>query len=112
VARRQKARLHDDFSAAPTMMMMTTTMAQIFSESHQVQCLLDFEAALARALVAARIAPVKVSAVIKSKCEARLYEIEPIVSAASGAGNLAIPLVKELTGKVAHKNAMAADFVH
>src|SRR5262249_49828872 len=87
-------------------------MAEIFSQSHHVQCLLDFEAALARALVAARIAPAKVSTAIKSKCEVRFYKIDQIVAAAAAPGNLAIPLVKELTAKVAHKNAMAAGFVH
>jgi 3-carboxy-cis,cis-muconate cycloisomerase len=90
----------------------TMTMAKIFSQSHQVQCLLDFEAALARALVAARIAPVRLSIAIKSKCDVRFYKIDQIVAAASAAGNLAIPLVMELTAKVAHKNATAAGFVH
>jgi 3-carboxy-cis,cis-muconate cycloisomerase len=41
-----------------------------------------------------------------------LYDISRIVEAASGAGNLAIPLVREFTDKVAHKSAEAAHFVH
>jgi 3-carboxy-cis,cis-muconate cycloisomerase len=87
-------------------------MAEIFSESRRVQCMLDFEAALAGALVAARIAPAKTSTAIKSECEARSYDIGRIVEAASVAGNPAIPLVKELTDKVALKSAEAARFVH
>jgi 3-carboxy-cis,cis-muconate cycloisomerase len=87
-------------------------MAEVFSESHHVQCMLDFEAGLAQALVAAKIAPAKTSTAIKSECEARLYDVAQIVEAATGAGNLAIPLVKELTDKVADKSAEAARFVH
>jgi 3-carboxy-cis,cis-muconate cycloisomerase len=87
-------------------------MPEIFSESRHVQCMLDFEAALARALVAVKIAPAKASAAIKLECEARFYDIDRIVEAASGAGNIAIPLVKELTDKVAQKSAEAARFVH
>ena len=103
--RRQKAHSRDDLSTA-------RMMAEIFSESRHIQCMLDFEAALARALVTAKIAPAKASTAIKLECEARLYDISRMVEAASGAGNLAIPLVKELTDKVAHKNAEAARFVH
>jgi 3-carboxy-cis,cis-muconate cycloisomerase len=87
-------------------------MAEIFSERHAVQCMLDFEAALARALVAAGIAPGTAAAAIKSKCQVDLYKIDQLVEASAEAGNLAIPLVKALTHQVAQKNKRAAGFVH
>jgi len=74
--------------------------------------MLDFEAALGQALVRAGIAPAKASPAIKAKCKAHLYKIDQLLAAAAVPGNLAIPLVKELTQKVAQTDAKAAGFVH
>src|SRR5579863_1563690 len=90
----------------------TDAMRQAFSDQHRLQRMLDFEAALARALAAIGIAPKNVIAPIESQCRAELFDRESLARAAALSGNLAIPMVKSLTQLVAKTNAQAASFVH
>lgn len=93
-------------------LFMTDKMREIFSDANRLQRMLDFEAALARALVRADVAPQSSAALIEAQCKSNLYSREAIASAAALAGNLAIPLVKELTALVAKSDEKAAGFVH
>ncbi len=74
--------------------------------------MLDFEAALARALTRAGVAPAGVSSVIQAQCKAELFATDALAREAALAGNLAIPLVKALTAAVAKSDEKAAGFVH
>ena len=90
----------------------TDAMRQVFSDRHRLQRMLDFEAALARALVAIGIAPPGASAAIESQCHAELFDMESLARATALSGNVAIPMVKALTEFVAQSDAQAAAFVH
>src|ERR1700723_1554089 len=90
----------------------TDKMREIFSDTNRLQRMLDFEAALARALAGAEVAPRSSVASIEAQCKSNLYSRDAIAGAAALAGNLAIPLVKELTALVAKSDEKAAGFVH
>ena len=90
----------------------TDAMRQVFSDHHRLQCMLDFEAALARALVGVGLAPSAARAPIESQCHAELFDVESLARATALSGNVAIPMVKALTGLVAKSDSKAAAFVH
>ncbi|MGH9747535.1 MAG: 3-carboxy-cis,cis-muconate cycloisomerase [Candidatus Acidiferrales bacterium] len=90
----------------------TDDMREIFSDHRRIQGMLNFEAALARALARAGVAPKSAVAPIESQCDANLYSIEQIAREAALAGNIAIPLIKHLTTLVAKSDENAAAFVH
>jgi 3-carboxy-cis,cis-muconate cycloisomerase len=90
----------------------TDRMREVFSDANRLQRMLDFEAALARALAQAGVAPAASAAAIQAQCHANLYSHEALAKSAALAGNLAIPLVKELTALVAKSDPAAAGFVH
>ena len=93
--------------------LFTTEQARdIFSDRGMLQGLLDFEAALARALTRAGVAPSGVAAAIQAQCKAELFATDTLARDAALAGNLAIPLVKALTAAVAKSDEKAAGFVH
>lgn len=90
----------------------TDAMRQVFSDRRRLQCMLDFEAALARALAAGGIAPKTAIAPIESQCRAELFDMESLARATALSGNVAIPMVKSLTEFVAKADPQAASFVH
>src|SRR5437899_6922570 len=87
-------------------------MRKVFSDRHRLQRMLDFEAALARALAEVGIAPRGTSTAIESKCRAELFDMDSLARATALSGNVAIPMVKALTELVAKSDAQAAAFVH
>jgi 3-carboxy-cis,cis-muconate cycloisomerase len=93
--------------------LFTTDQArEIFSDRGRLQGMLDFEAALAHALIRAGIAPGGVAPAIQAQCKAEFFAVETLAREAGLAGNLAIPLVKALTAAVAKSDGKAAGFVH
>ncbi len=84
----------------------------VFSDRARIQSMLDFEAALARAEARMSVIPGSAATPIAAKCRAELYDFEALAQAAAQAGNLAIPLVKQLTASVATEDKAAARFVH
>src|SRR5580692_3320296 len=74
--------------------------------------MLDFEAALAHALMRAGVAPSGVAPAIQAQCKAEFFAMDTLAREAGLAGNLAIPLVKALTAAVAKSDEKAAGFVH
>ena len=93
--------------------LFTTDQArEIFSDHGRLQGMLEFEAALARALMAAGVAPAGVAPAIEAQCKAELFATDALAHEAALAGNLAIPLVKALTAAVAKSDEKAAGFVH
>ena len=84
----------------------------LFSRTARIQRMLDFEAALARAEARCGVIPARASEVISSCCKAELFDDEALEREAVGAGNLAIPLVRQLTRLVAESDREAAGYVH
>jgi 3-carboxy-cis,cis-muconate cycloisomerase len=83
-----------------------------FTDAACLQGMLDFEAALARAEARVGVIPVAAAPPIAAKCQADLFDAAAIANAAALSGNLAIPLVKQLTALVARDNKEAARYVH
>jgi 3-carboxy-cis,cis-muconate cycloisomerase len=87
-------------------------VANLFADSACLQAMLDFEAALARAESTAGVIPSSAALAIAAKCRANLFDQRKLSEAAGLAGNLAIPLVKQLKDLVAADDKNAANFVH
>lgn len=87
-------------------------MRQVFSPENTVQRMLDFEAALTRGLACEDVIPATAVEPVLACCNARDYDLDALALAARNAGNLAIPLVKQLTAKVAARDPDAARYVH
>jgi len=87
-------------------------MEGFFSDRARVQGMLDFEAALARAEARVGVIPAPAAEVIAERCRADLYDEEALARAGALAGNLAIPLVQELTARVEEVDRDAAGYVH
>jgi 3-carboxy-cis,cis-muconate cycloisomerase len=90
----------------------TEAMRQVFSDRRMLQGMLDFESALARALVATGHAPAGILPAFEKVCVADSYDAQAIAQAATLSGNLAIPLLKELTARIERADKSAAPFVH
>jgi 3-carboxy-cis,cis-muconate cycloisomerase len=86
--------------------------AAAFSEQHCVQRMLDFEAALARAEARCGLFPAEAAEAIAAECRHEDFHCEGLARAAALAGNIAIPLVRQLTAHVAQRNETAARYVH
>ena len=87
-------------------------MSQIFSPVNTVQRMLDVEAALAQALAAEGMIPQDAAQTILEICVAANIDLKALARDAGDAGNLAIPLVRQLTAQVAARNAEASRYVH
>jgi 3-carboxy-cis,cis-muconate cycloisomerase len=87
-------------------------LERVFSDSEYLQSLLHFEAALARAEFLAGVIPESASRAISEKCQADLFDQKAIIAGAALSGNLAFPVVKQLTELVAKEDKEAAQFVH
>jgi 3-carboxy-cis,cis-muconate cycloisomerase len=85
---------------------------EIFSDRARVQHMLDFEAALARAEARTGVIPAADAVAIEKQCRAEHIDFPQLARAAALAGNLAIPLVKQLTALVAENDKQSARFVH
>ena len=97
--------LFDELFRAPA-------VERIYSDAACVQAMLDFEAALARAAARAGIIPASAAPAIAAKCRTELIDLAPLAHAAASSGNLAIPLIKQLTALVAKDSSDAARYVH
>jgi 3-carboxy-cis,cis-muconate cycloisomerase len=84
----------------------------IFADITVIQRMLDFEAALARAEAEIGVIPSNAAVPIAAQCKAELYDLAALQKDAAGAGNLLIPLIKQLTARVKKSDAAAARYVH
>src|SRR3954469_22022642 len=80
-------------------------MRAVCDDTAYLQHMLDFEAALARAEAAAGVIPPAAPGPIPRACKADTFDLAALAESATRSGNLAIPLVKELTAKVAKADA-------
>jgi 3-carboxy-cis,cis-muconate cycloisomerase len=99
-------------SSLTAAMFSTVGMQQVFSEQNTVQCMLEFEAALAVAEAREDVIPQHAVGAIVACCDATRMDLNALAESAGLAGNLAIPLVKQLTAQVALADVEAAKFVH
>ena len=83
-----------------------------FSDAACIQAMLDFEAGLARAEAKAGLIPSAAASLISATCRAEKFDLASLAAAVPLSGNLAIPLVKQLTTLVAKQDPAAARFVH
>ena len=87
-------------------------VAEAFGDHATLQRMLDVEAALAEAEASAGVIPHACVAPIQAAAKAELYDHAAIAAAAARAGNIAIPLVQQLTERVASIDPAAASYVH
>jgi 3-carboxy-cis,cis-muconate cycloisomerase len=90
----------------------TAEMNDIWSARRTVQSMLDVEAAIARAEAAHGVIPADAVAAIVAACEADRIDGTALMEGAAAGGNLAIPLVRQLTAVVKRENPDAARYVH
>jgi 3-carboxy-cis,cis-muconate cycloisomerase len=93
-------------------MLSSGPMRAVCGDAATLQNMLDFEAALARAEAATGVIPNNAAEGIASACKAAEFDLTALAEAATRSGNLAIPLVKALTARVAKSDAEAARYVH
>jgi 3-carboxy-cis,cis-muconate cycloisomerase len=93
-------------------MLSSGPMRAVCDDAATLQHMLDFEAALARAQAATGVIPLGAAGPIAMACKAEGFDSAGLAEAATRSGNLAIPLVKALTAKVAQSDAEAARYVH
>ena len=93
-------------------MSASCEMRRVFSDLDAVQRMLDFEAALARAEAAHGVIPEAAVAAIVACCDAARLDMPALAQAAAAAGNLAIPLVRQLTAAVLRQDQEAGKYVH
>ena len=87
-------------------------IAKIFADSARVQRMLDFEASLARAEASASVIPSSAVSPITSQCRVDRFDLDSLAMTAVKSGNLAIPMVRQLTELVSAQDADAARYVH
>ena len=83
-----------------------------FTDAATVQSILNFEAALARAEARAGVIPEAAGATITAACRTELFDLAALARAVYPAGNLAIPLIKQLTAIVARSSPGSAGYIH
>ena len=87
-------------------------MRDLFSDHTRIQRMLDFEAALACAQARLGVIPAAAAHAIEKNCVASQIDFVALAHDVERAGNLAIPMVQQLTAFVAKDHAEAAKFVH
>jgi 3-carboxy-cis,cis-muconate cycloisomerase len=83
-----------------------------FSLRGRLQAMLDVEAALAEAEASAGVIPRDAAGAVKTACNVDLFDAASLEAESVRAGNLAIPLVRELTARVAGSHPEMARYVH
>src|SRR5260370_42035174 len=88
------------------------SVESVFSDAAAVQYILDFEAALARAQARAGIISASAATAIVSSCRVELFDLSSLAQAMPSAGNLSIPLLKQLNAIVGRNSPHALRYVH
>jgi 3-carboxy-cis,cis-muconate cycloisomerase len=93
-------------------MLWDPACADALSDARLLAAMARFEGTLAEASVSSGLVPDAAAKVIAQIAASADFDIEAIASAARLSGTLTIPLVKQLTAKVAAKSDEAARYVH
>ncbi len=84
----------------------------LLSDTSLIEAMLRVEVALARAEAAIGLIPARAVDAIEQSADATGYDLAALAAEAASAGNLAIPLVRQLTERVARIDADSARYVH
>ena len=84
-------------------------VAARFSDRARLQAMLDVEAVLADAEAEVGVIPRSAIAAIRAAVRAEHYDLDAIAREAASAGNVAIPLVRHLTARVAAVERVAVE---
>jgi len=84
----------------------------LFSDAGLVAAMLRVEVALAKAEAAIGVIPERAVDAIEQSADVAGYDLTALATDAAQAGNLAIPLVRHLTNRVARIDADSARYVH
>jgi 3-carboxy-cis,cis-muconate cycloisomerase len=87
-------------------------VAECLSDRARLQAILDVEVALAEAEAQVGVIPAAAVAPIRQAARADLYDRSVLVREAPRAGNIAIPLIEQLTRLVASIDLEASRYVH
>jgi hypothetical protein len=90
-------------------MLSSPAMRAVCDDVACLQHMLEFEAALARAEAATGVIPASAAGPIGRACKAASFDLAALAEAATRSGNLAIPLVKALTGDARVTVHLSAD---
>lgn len=90
----------------------TAEMSAIFCDAHFVECMLDFELALSRALARTGVAAAAAIPAPERNALLASLDVEMFGEQARLAGNVAIPFVNALSALVAKTHPEAAKYVH
>lgn len=77
-----------------------------------MQSMLDVEAAVAEAAAEAGLVTTEAAAVVRDAARVEHLDLEALARGAAAAGNVAMPLVTQLTAAVARRDPRAVDAVH
>jgi 3-carboxy-cis,cis-muconate cycloisomerase len=83
-----------------------------FTSAATTRVMLDVLAALVHAEAAAGLVPADAVSVIRAAARVDRIDLAALAAGARASGNLAIPLIEQLTAAVATRNPEAAPFVH
>src|SRR5690348_13335211 len=86
--------------------------AEFLSDRALVQAMLDVEAALAEAQADVGLVPRDAVEAIRTAASIEHIDLVVLAHEAAAAGNLAIPLVRQLTDRVRHIRPASSDYVH
>jgi len=92
--------------------LSTPEMLGVFGDAAIMQGMLDVEAALARAQADEGLLSMAAAQAVAEACRVELYDLPALVGESGRAGSLAIPLIRQLTRRVAERDAEAAAKVH
>jgi 3-carboxy-cis,cis-muconate cycloisomerase len=87
-------------------------VADLLSDRATIQAMLDVEAALAEAEAAAGMIPAGAARTIRAVARVENIDFTALAAEAANAGNLAIPLVRQLRQRVRDAESGAAEYVH
>ena len=96
----------------PDSLFTTDAMRAVFTDRARIARMLEFEAALAQAEATVGVIPQDAADAIVRQCDSAAYDAAAISGAVHTAGNLAIPLVAQLTKKVGVSDPGAKGYVH
>ena len=92
--------------------LFRSQFTSVWDDGAHLSAMLQVEAALARAEAAEGVIPIEAAQSIEACCNLDILNLSELRIGAANAGNLAIPLVHQLTAAVRRRNADAAGFVH
>lgn len=87
-------------------------VAKLYADEALIIYLLRFESALAQAQAKHNVIPGEAAVIIEKSCKAEFINKEQLTIEAGLGGNVAIPLIKQVTSIVKQKDAEAAKYVH